>query len=637
MTATVAPLAVRPAPQVDGVDRWVTNKQVREFVREQLAAVDLDGRSVCVLVPDGTRSCPMPLLLGAVHEALHGRVTPVTIAAQIRHPLPHGGDRAGPAPGLSPGCVRAAPTCRCDRAPTTSGGTRTRSSRSARSAPSGSRSCPRAASPPPVGAGTAEPGSGRARRHPGRRAGIPARGGGVLRRQTVLLSRNLQPGGHQRLALARHVDHQCRDHRHPWHHASPRDVEASNQAQCQGRSSRSSWWSGPLSVRLGGLRRAARPRRWRRRRTSATWTPPCARCCRSSRRCIKQHLDGCERLLQGRAGGRRRRPGGGLRAARHGGRRDAPGMYEVGYHCRDYFVKQWDRFPVVPWGVLAHSTHLRGAATTRPPARSAAGSPSPWPRRPGGAVRAVNLDYLNPAEGDAQAWAAEPDTLVVPRAGRTSSGSADRPRALARDRLATPPTIPLDEEAACSGLVTPPPASASRSPGCGGSVSTLRGKAGRRDGSAPRCPTPGRWRYRPLQRHPRGPCRSRPHRRGLVPAGGAGAAPLDGRRVVLHFESATRRATVWVNDVEVVAHEGRYTPFEADVTAHVRAGEPRRVTVAVDNALTFQTVPPGVVEDTQVGKLGQRYWHDFLQLRRHPPVGCGCTRPRRPTSPTSPS
>ena len=44
----------------------------------------------------------------------------------------------------------------------------------------------------------------------------------------------------------------------------------------------------------------------------------------------------------------------------------------------------------------------------------------------------------------------------------------------------------------------------------------------------------------------------------------------DGRRVVLRFESATHRATVWVNDVEVVAHEGGYTPFEADVTAHVR-------------------------------------------------------------------
>jgi nickel-dependent lactate racemase len=33
---------------------------------------------------------------------------------------------------------------------------------------------------------------------------------------------------------------------------------------------------------------------------------------------------------------------------------------EIGYHCRDYFLKQWDRFKDYPWGVLAHSTHVRG-------------------------------------------------------------------------------------------------------------------------------------------------------------------------------------------------------------------------------------------------------------------------------------
>src|SRR5262249_24978175 len=36
---------------------------------------------------------------------------------------------------------------------------------------------------------------------------------------------------------------------------------------------------------------------------------------------------------------------------------------EVGYHVRDYFLKQWDRFKDYPGGVLAHSTHLRGIGT----------------------------------------------------------------------------------------------------------------------------------------------------------------------------------------------------------------------------------------------------------------------------------
>jgi len=32
----------------------------------------------------------------------------------------------------------------------------------------------------------------------------------------------------------------------------------------------------------------------------------------------------------------------------------------IGYHCRDYFLKQWDKFKDEPWGTLAHSTHVHG-------------------------------------------------------------------------------------------------------------------------------------------------------------------------------------------------------------------------------------------------------------------------------------
>jgi beta-glucuronidase len=84
-----------------------------------------------------------------------------------------------------------------------------------------------------------------------------------------------------------------------------------------------------------------------------------------------------------------------------------------------------------------------------------------------------------------------------------------------------------------------------------------------------------------------------------------------GRRVVLHFESATHRATVWVDDVEVVSHEGGYTPFEADITEFVAPGGEVRITACVNNTLSFQSIPPGVIEDTPAGKR-QRYWHDFF-------------------------
>jgi nickel-dependent lactate racemase len=35
----------------------------------------------------------------------------------------------------------------------------------------------------------------------------------------------------------------------------------------------------------------------------------------------------------------------------------------IGYHVRDYFTKQWERFREFPKGVLAHSTHVRGSGT----------------------------------------------------------------------------------------------------------------------------------------------------------------------------------------------------------------------------------------------------------------------------------
>jgi beta-glucuronidase len=93
-----------------------------------------------------------------------------------------------------------------------------------------------------------------------------------------------------------------------------------------------------------------------------------------------------------------------------------------------------------------------------------------------------------------------------------------------------------------------------------------------------------------------------------------------GQRVVLHFESATHRATAWVNGAEVVSHEGGYTPFEAEVTEHVQAGEEALVTVVVNNTLNWQSIPPGVIEDTPSGKR-QVYWHDFFNYAGiHRPV-----------------
>ena len=87
-----------------------------------------------------------------------------------------------------------------------------------------------------------------------------------------------------------------------------------------------------------------------------------------------------------------------------------------------------------------------------------------------------------------------------------------------------------------------------------------------------------------------------------------------GQRVVLRFDSATHRATVWVGDTEVMSHDGGYTPFEADVTAHVTPGEEVRITALVDNTLTWESIPPGLVIDTPEGR-GRNSMHDFYNTR----------------------
>ena len=82
-------------------------------------------------------------------------------------------------------------------------------------------------------------------------------------------------------------------------------------------------------------------------------------------------------------------------------------------------------------------------------------------------------------------------------------------------------------------------------------------------------------------------------------------------RLFVRFGSATHSARVWVNGTEVAGHVGGYLPFEADITELVSAGERFRLTVAVDNRLSWQTIPPGFVLADALGRDHQHYLHDF--------------------------
>ena len=92
---------------------------------------------------------------------------------------------------------------------------------------------------------------------------------------------------------------------------------------------------------------------------------------------------------------------------------------QIGYHVRDYFVKQWDRFKDYPWGVLAHSTHLRGVGTyengvEKPRIRVTLATGIPRER-----CERVNLGYLDPATINLDGWQDRQGEgiLLVRRAG----------------------------------------------------------------------------------------------------------------------------------------------------------------------------------------------------------------------------
>ena len=92
---------------------------------------------------------------------------------------------------------------------------------------------------------------------------------------------------------------------------------------------------------------------------------------------------------------------------------------EVGYHVRDFFLKQWEVYSHVPWTVLAHSTHVKGAGafqdgveTPRIQVTLATGIPEE-------VCKGVDLGYRDYRTIEPQRWANREDEglLLVEHAG----------------------------------------------------------------------------------------------------------------------------------------------------------------------------------------------------------------------------
>ena len=91
----------------------------------------------------------------------------------------------------------------------------------------------------------------------------------------------------------------------------------------------------------------------------------------------------------------------------------------LGYHCRDYFLKQWDKFKQYPWGVVAHSTHVKGLGTFENSVETPRARVTLATGIPESLCRKINLGYRDPRTIRFEDFANREDdgVLHVPKAG----------------------------------------------------------------------------------------------------------------------------------------------------------------------------------------------------------------------------
>jgi nickel-dependent lactate racemase len=101
----------------------------------------------------------------------------------------------------------------------------------------------------------------------------------------------------------------------------------------------------------------------------------------------------------------------------------------VGYHCVDYFRKQWDKFKDVPWGTLAHSTHVAGIGTYEDGVEKLRIRVTLATGIPESVCREVSLGYRDPASIHPADYANREDEgiLYVPKAGEMLYHLKQRP------------------------------------------------------------------------------------------------------------------------------------------------------------------------------------------------------------------
>jgi nickel-dependent lactate racemase len=96
-------------------------------------------------------------------------------------------------------------------------------------------------------------------------------------------------------------------------------------------------------------------------------------------------------------------------------------ILEIGYHVLPYFLERWQRFRHVPLGVLAHSTHVRGDGAMVDGVEVPRATVTLASRIPPETCEALALGYRDPATIDPHDFRGREDegVLYVPKAGET--------------------------------------------------------------------------------------------------------------------------------------------------------------------------------------------------------------------------
>ncbi len=91
----------------------------------------------------------------------------------------------------------------------------------------------------------------------------------------------------------------------------------------------------------------------------------------------------------------------------------------IGYHTRDYFLSRMEQFADIPGGILAHSTHVRGIGTCINDEECCRVRVTLATAIPETECRAISLGYRDPASINPEDWCdrEEEGLLLVPHAG----------------------------------------------------------------------------------------------------------------------------------------------------------------------------------------------------------------------------